>query len=166
MIEAPALCIADANILIDLHHGGVLALLARLPYRCLIPDLVRAELASPPSERIDELGFEIAELSGASVLELFALRPAHAGLAVADLAALLVARDRRGILLTGDGALRRLAEQRAQAVHGVLWVLDEMVRHGLLAPEGACTALEAVLAGGARLPERACAKMRERWANR
>jgi len=32
MMDSPSLCIADTNVLIDLHNGGVLAAMFLLPY--------------------------------------------------------------------------------------------------------------------------------------
>lgn len=34
------------------------------------------------------------------------------------------------VLLTGDQRLRRVAEQRGVAVHGILWILDQAYEQG------------------------------------
>ena len=70
----------------------------------------------------------------------------------ADLYALRLAIAQRWSLLTGDRELREAAEDRGLEVHGVLWVLDELVSAGVLTMQAAATALERMLAEGARLP--------------
>ena len=80
-----------------------------------------------------------------------------------DLYVLLLARDRGATLLTGDGHLRRLARERSLVVHGVLWVLEEMVRLGILGDQDAREALDAMILAGARLPAKACQRLRRRW---
>ena len=47
------------------------------------------------------------------------------------------------VLLTGDAELRTLAESHDMEVHGILWLLDEIHRHGLAPAEQ----LAAVLRG-------------------
>jgi len=159
----PVLCVADTNILIDLDNGGILGHLLSLPYRFIIPDAVLAELERPSPAWVQSLGFEIGVLEGSAILEIHALLPAHPGLSVADLFALFLARDRQAMLLTGDSRLRTLAESRGLAVHGALWVLDELVRMEVLGPLQACQAMETMLARGARLPAAECQKRRGQW---
>ncbi len=65
-------------------------------------------------------------------------------------------------LLTGDRHLREAATQEGVAVHGTLWLLDELVRLGTIVPLQAA-ALEHMLAHGRRLPQDECQKRIERW---
>ena len=163
MSDSPTLCVADSNILIDLHNGVILDLLPKLPYRIVVPDAVKAELRCPSPGSVAALGFEIGALAGPSVLEAYEIRQENPRFSVADLFALLLARDRGAMLLTGDGHLRRLARERSLVVHGVLWVLEEMVRLDVLRGQGACEALDAMILAGARLPAKACQRLRRRW---
>ena len=48
------------------------------------------------------------------------------------------------VLLTGDGALRVEAEHQEIAMHGVLWVFDEMERHKICSTALLKSGLEAV----------------------
>jgi predicted nucleic acid-binding protein len=165
MTDPVTLCVTDANILIDLHHGGILPLMLSLPYRCIVPDVVLAEVRSLSADWFHAQGFEFGELQAESVLEVYAIREKHLALSVTDLFALYLARDLGATLLTGDSALRRLAEERDLVVHGVLWVLDEMVQYHLLTPERACQALDVIRLRGAHLPDRECARLKKRWSN-
>lgn len=74
-----------------------------------------------------------------------------------------MALERRWGLLTGDRELRHVAEERGLEVHGVLWVLDQLVEHGLLAPRAARRSLRAMLDQGAWLPADECEKRFSRW---
>ena len=50
----------------------------------------------------------------------------HSALSANDCFCLVAARSQRGILLTGDALLRRVAEQSGLRVHGVLWIIDQL----------------------------------------
>ena len=158
-----SLCVADANILFDLRNGRILVYLVALPYRFIVPDAVFAELDAPLRSTVQALGFEIGVLGAETVGEIFALRPEHPRLSVADLFAFFVARDRRAMLLTGDARLRKLAEIRGLVVHGTLWVLDELHARQVLDEQNALSALERILALGGRLPMSECQKRRLLW---
>ena len=163
-ILAPiSLCVADANILFDLRNGRILMDIGALPYQFLVPDAVWAELDTPLRSMVQRLGFEIGTLEAKAVSEIYALRPGHPQLSVADLFALLVARDRQAVLLTGDIRLKKLAEIRGLVVHGTLWVLDELFERQALNAQGALIALERILALGGRLPSSECQKRRILW---
>jgi len=64
MKDSPSLRIVDANILIDLHGGGLLREFFRLPFRLVAPDVIIAELQDPDGEMLVEHGLESAELAG------------------------------------------------------------------------------------------------------
>ena len=57
----------------------------------------------------------------------------HARLKLNDCFALALAEELGdSLLLTGDGPLRRVAEDNGIEVHGVLWVTDEMETHAIV----------------------------------
>jgi len=143
-----ALCVADANVLFDLCNGRILPTLPALSYHYIVPDAVFAELDPALQVSIQNLGFEVGSLPAETVREIYTVRPKHPKLLVADLFALYVARDREAMLLTGDSRLRKLAEAQGLAVHGTLWVLDELFALGELDAQGALAALELILARG------------------
>jgi predicted nucleic acid-binding protein len=161
-----ALCVADANILFDLHNGLILTSVVVLPYHFIVPDAVFAELDAQLRSMVQDLGFEIGSLKAETVGEIVALRLEHSRLSVADLFALFVARDRQAMLLTGDLRLRMLAESRGLIVHGALWVLDELYAQRILSAQESLAALERILALGGRLPESECQKRRLLWKKR
>ena len=120
----------DASCLIDLRKGGLLEALCRLPYRLLIPLPVRASevlhFSSQEWQYLDSHGLTTHDLTPAEVTQAFTLRGHHPALTANDCFCLVTALANRGILLTGDAQLRKVAIQRGLRVHGVLWVIDEL----------------------------------------
>lgn len=126
----------DASCLIDLRKGELLEVLHRLPYRLVIPLPVRASellhVSDKQWQHLDDNGLVTHDLTPAEVGQALALAERHRALSANDCFCLVTARARRGILLTGDAQLRRVAADEGLRVHGVLWVVDE------LAAVGAC----------------------------
>lgn len=163
MTDASSLFIADTNILIDLWEGELLPAFFRLPYTIASPDVVIAELQRPEGSILGELGLQSLTLEADLVLEVIVLRSQHKALSTPDLFAFVAARNLGAILLTGDAGLRQLAETHRVPLHGILWVLDEMVRTEIISSFNAAGSLERILEAGARLPESPCEERFRRW---
>jgi hypothetical protein len=158
-----SILVTDTNIWIDLENGGILVEVFRLPYRFLVPDFAISELISPRWETLEVLGLEAQELDASLVGELIRLRQMHRSLSVVDLATFLLALSLHTTLLTGERRLNELASANGLTVHGVLWLLDEMVRFQVLAPAQAAAALRLMLDRGARLPVEECKQRIAIW---
>jgi hypothetical protein len=156
--------ITDTNIWIDLENGGILVEVFRLPYRFLTPDFAIPELIRPGWETLHGLGLEAHELLAEQVVELVQLRQTYRNLSIIDLAAFLLAKTLNGTLLTGDFRLNELANANGLSVHGVLWLLDEMVHFQALTPGQAVVALGRMLDKGARLPAEECSNRVTSWS--
>jgi len=171
MTDASPLFIADTNILIDLWEGELLPAFFRLPYTIASPDVVIAELQRPEGSMLIELGLQSLTLEADLVLEVIALRQAqdtalrshYKALSTPDLFAFVAARNLGAILLTGDAGLRQLAETHRVPLHGILWVMDEMVRTEIISSFNAAGSLKRILEAGARLPESSCEERFRRW---
>lgn len=158
-------CVTDANIWIDLDEGGLLGRVFDLGDDLSIPDLIFAELRTPDTSLLEELGLKIVGLSGFQLADVQAnLARRYPKPSVVDLTALVVARDQDLVLLTGDGALREAGEAEGVEVHGVLWLLDRMVGEGVLAPPEAARSLRLVMSAGARLPRKEVGKRLKAWS--
>ena len=120
----------DASCLIDLRKGGLLDVLCRLPYRLVIPLPVRASeilhFSRQEWQYLDSHGMTTHDLTPAEVAQAFKLRSRHRALTANDCFCLVTALANRGILLTGDAQLRKVAIRKGLRVHGVLWVIDEL----------------------------------------
>ena len=162
-MTSQSVLITDTNIWIDLDNGGVLPDVFKLPYHFWVPDLAIPELIHPNWQTLQASGVMAQELGSELIQELFVLRSTYGPLSVTDLAAYLIARKLGVTLLTGDGHLFKLATEAGITVHGILWLLDEMVRFHTLSPEQASYALELIINGGARLPKEECEKRFKLW---
>jgi predicted nucleic acid-binding protein len=143
---ASIIVVNDASCLIDLRKARLLHLLSRLPYRFMIPLPVRAsELLdfTPQEWAILDAGMETFDLPPARVSEAFEVKAIHPKLSANDCFCLVTTRfHQNAILLTGDGLLRRVARKRGLPVHGVLWVVDELLRLALCEADVLIGALE------------------------
>lgn len=159
----PFVLITDTNIWIDLENGRILAEVFRLPYQFFTTDLALPEFIHPSWNSLQRLGLQTYDLEPESILELSQLRQAHNQLSVVDLATLLLAKTLGASLVTGDRRLNELARAQGLPTHGVLWILDQIVKYQVLAPVLVAKALRQMLDQGARLPKEECRKRLESW---
>jgi predicted nucleic acid-binding protein len=155
--------VVDTNVLIDFHRGDLLEALFALPFTFLVPDVIVAELEVPNGQQLLAWGLESLSLTGEQVAAVVALAALHRAPSINALFALVLARTRRATLLTGDKAVRRLAESEGIDVHGTLWLLDELVRLSIITAGQAADGLERMMAYGSRLPEEECRLRMRRW---
>lgn len=160
----PSVLVTDTNIWIDLDNGRILADVFRLPYEFITTDFAVEEFIRPGWATLQELGLQTHGLEPDNVLELTELSQNHRQLSTIDLAAFLLARALNASLVTGDRRLNELAKVQRIPVHGVLWILDEMVIHHVLIANQAAIALRKMLDQGARLPDSECQKCFDRWS--
>jgi predicted nucleic acid-binding protein len=161
----PSVLVTDTNIWIDLENGRILADVFRLPYQFITTDFAVEEFIHPGWSTLQDLGLQTHDLEHEFILELGRLGQIHRQLSVIDLAALLLARVLDASLVTGDRRLSELAKEQGVPVHGVLWILDEMVIHHVLTAPQAAIALREMLDQGARLPDGECQKRFDRWSS-
>ncbi len=153
----------DASIWIDLGIGGLIVEAFMLPFELAAPNVILEELQSVAPQLLRDLGVHVLRLGGEDYPLLQALIERYPGPSVRDLTALVCAlRDGIG-LLAGDGHLRRAAEMAGVRVHGVLWVMERIVEREITPSPRVAEALEAMLAGGARLPKTEYTRCLERW---
>ncbi len=120
---------SDTNVWIDFSVIQRIALPFKLPYTYIMnKDAIKDELLSPVGLTdalllyglvgvditIDE--FELAETFGEKYIKL----------SVYDRVALSIAKNRRILLMTGDGALRKAAVAEGVTLVGTLGVLDQL----------------------------------------
>lgn len=119
--------VSDTSVLVDFERGGLQKACFRLPFRFAVPDLLYGrELEPYAGKELIRLGLTVEDLDSAGVMRALTYRRRARGLSLPDCFALALAHTQSRILLSGDGALRRLAAEEAVECHGLLWLLDRM----------------------------------------
>ena len=120
---------SDSNIWFDFEYVSSLYVPFTLQdsYRYIISsDTLDAEITSPSDlkSRLLSLGLLPVETSDIeyALADTFTK---YLDLSFFDKIALAIAKERRIILLTGDGHLRKAAMKECVEVHGTLWVVDK-----------------------------------------
>lgn len=156
--------VTDASILFDAVKGGILHEMFQLPFIFITSDFIAyRELKTPPLSSFEKAGIRIEELSGTQIRMLEEIHTTHRNLSVDDISVFILAKDLEITLVTGDDALRRYAESAGVQVHGILWILDELVRNEIIRKTDAAIALRRMLDHGCRLPKTECDDRFSRW---
>jgi hypothetical protein len=120
--------VADTSVLIELEHAQLLELAFQGPDSFVTPDfLYERELANDIGPQLLALGLKILALTADEMSTAQTLTNTNTTLSLPDCAAYVGARRPNHHLLTGDGALRRLAAAEGLTHHGVLWIMDRML---------------------------------------
>ena len=146
------LVVSDTNVLIDIEIGGLVGSLFSLGYEIVVADVPFEEELRAQHADLLTMGLGVKSLSSASVARVAELADRYRKPSRNDLFGLVLAEQEKCLLLTGDADLRAVAVAEHVDVHGTLWVLEEMVRQGLITTAVAHAAYEAMEAVGRRLP--------------
>jgi predicted nucleic acid-binding protein len=146
------LFISDANILIDIEIGGLVAPMFSLDYRFAVPDVLFYEELDGQHGYLLDMGLEVKELDEPMVVSVVELARRYTRPGRNDLFALVLAAAEACPLLTGDKDLKAAAESENIEVRGTLWLVAEMVRTGKITVQVAQNAYQRMRANGRRLP--------------
>lgn len=122
--------VSDANILIDLVELGLLDGFFALKYDFHTTSLVFEELEE--SQQLELKAFvssnvlRVAEMTTEQLSDIHRIQQTKPSLSPQDCSAFYQAQLKRGILVTSDNKLRRIAKEQKLDVHGHLWVFDQM----------------------------------------
>lgn len=163
--------VSDSSCLIDLRKASLLDTFLKLPYEFLIPNtLFEDELlkfTAAQKRALRRGGLRIVDLLGTQVLGAQSVVRQQPSLTIHDGLAFVLAQSHAGaILLTGDKVLRTFAEAEGIEVRGVLWLIDEIHRHGVDTPENLAVVLQALAADPTvRLPRQELVKFIRRYTS-
>ena len=146
------LLISDANILMDVEVGDLIAPMFSLGYQFTVPDILYYEELEEQHAHLIDMGLQIHSLSAKSVERVQLLSQTYAKPGRIDLFALALAELERCPLLTGDAALRQAAEAEKIEVKGTIWLIEEMLREQRITVAVARAALHKMRVNGRRLP--------------
>lgn len=161
--------IQDANIIFDLFDIDLLDAFFKLEMEIFITDFIEGEInKSEQKEIINKyiLTEEIIVLNTTpeEIIELIAIRNHARGLSLADCSTLFHAPKNKAFILTGDNTLRRYAESNQIEVHGILWVLDELIKEKQISEKKAYLKLTQLMETNLRLPKKECEKRLKNWS--
>ena len=146
------LLISDANILIDIEIGGLVAPMFSLEYQFAVPDVLFYEELEEQHNYMLEMGLSAKVLDEEMVKRVADLAAKYPRPGRNDLFALVLAEKEICPLLTGDKDLKVAAESENIEVRGTLWLVSEMVRAGKISVHVARGAYQRMRARGRRLP--------------
>ena len=167
MPDPEPLYVLDSSVAFDLINGRLILEAQSLPCVFAVPDIIyEEEFDEIAKEEFSKLNLVIIEFDGDQVAEVYSMKVVHNRPSLADLFAFVGAKDNQAILLTGDSALRTIAEEVGLTVHGILWILDELVMRNLLIPRRAAQALRDILIKKSRLPQNECVRRFKAWGEK
>jgi predicted nucleic acid-binding protein len=146
------LLISDANILIDLEDGELMAELFNLPFQFQVPDMLFFDELEADHGYLLEYGLQLGELTSESMAEVEVLVNKYKQPSRYDCFALMLAKQEKCPLLTGDQNLRKAAEQEDVEVKGTLWIVEAMITHQVITVQAARIAYQRMKQKGRRLP--------------
>lgn len=146
--------ITDTSILVDLERLGLLQHAGRLSHKLHIVDIVLKVECSFNERQIIDCGFNIVSMSGDELLEAYRIEADTGKITIYDSMSYIFAREHGMVLATGDGPLRRLADNTGVKYVGLLWFIKEMSLQGIIKHEAAKQALVTIkLDKRFRIPE-------------
>jgi hypothetical protein len=123
--------VADTSVLIDLERSELLRSAFRLEMEFVVPDLLyEHELKGNGGEALLALGLRVERLDSDAVGKAQDYMRGEKRLSTPDAFALSLAQRNQWTLLSGDGAVRELAEKEQLSCHGVLWLIDRLEEQG------------------------------------
>ena len=165
--EKRLIAINDANVFIDLFEMQLLAPFFGLPLVFHTTQLILSELDDSQMAQllsyIQEGYLYVRYLSIDEIQGLDRTSTHSRKLSSQDLSLYYYAREiGECMILTGDNGLRKEAQRQEIEVHGILWVLEQMMSNGLLTPADTATALQRLMVVNTWLPAKECRELLER----
>ena len=158
--------VSDANILIDLAELDLLEHFTQLHFEFHTNDFIINEIKDPKQKHkvnllIKKGNLIVAQTKATEYTEISNLQANN--LSFADCAILYYTQKTGGILLSGDGNLRKTARKLNIDVRGIFYILDEMLAQMILTNELALQKLILLSKINSRLPQDEIIKRMEQW---
>ncbi len=161
--------ITDANIFIDLAELELFPLFFQLNLTLHTTKEVLLECDPTHQQALKEYAAKklltIHILSEEQLEKLEHLK-FKKGLSAQDKSILYLAYEQQAMVLTGDNLIRKWCKQQNLEVHGILWILEELVQYKLLEFGEAITHLTNLMQINQWLPQDACQKLLVNWQSK
>lgn len=164
--------INDANILIDLAKLEFLETFSQLNFELYSTDFVIEELSPKQRVLVDKLinaeKLLIIETESKSDFSgISNLLERSTGLSFEDCSVWYYSKKMNGILLTGDGKLRKQARNDEIEVRGIIFIFDQLLEQHIISYATAYKKMQELLQLNVRLPKNEIDKRLHDWkANR
>ncbi len=161
--------INDANILIDLFHLDLVEVFFGLQDLDLkTTDFVFEELHEDQKDVVEQFvqnsTLKIIESTEEDLTSIYQILSTTSGLSVEDCSVWYYAKKNAGILLTGDGKLRKQSSADGVEVRGILYIFDQLLISGLMSFELAIEKLNQLYLLNERLPIEAKKQRLDCWS--
>jgi len=148
--------VKDANLILDLFNGRVLDAWFALGYETITTSLVLREVSDEGQKMqlntyVSKGLLKIEDVVATDWVKISELSVKWS-VSIPDASVAMLALKTSSCLLTGDGRLRKKAEEIGIDVRGILWVLDHLIEEQKITSAAACKALKSIAGKGAFLP--------------
>lgn len=143
----------DACALIDLLKGGLVEVWTKSGIEIHTTELALLEVNDDATSLHQSGALKVVGISADELVNLVDFNQSYKALSLEDCSVLRLADALKVPLLTGDRDLRIIAEKAGVRVHGMLWVLDQLVEGQYLSTAQALSALRTLRQSGSRFPK-------------
>lgn len=163
--------ISDTNIFIDLIELDIFEGLFQLPLEIKTTDfVVNYELDEAKQSVILQAALQkkliIFESSEEQFQEIETIFHDIGKLSLTDSSVYYYSKNENAILLSGDGGLRKFAEERKLEVRGIIWLFDLFEKHEVYNRKTLVEKMERLLETNSRLPKKECENRIRRWSKK
>lgn len=130
--------VTDANVLIFLSRLDLMGSFAGMDFEIHTTDFIVDEYYKGRKKDKELKNIDGYIKSGRLTIheygydELMEIYKQKKGLSPSDCSVFKLSSDLDAVLLTGDKTLKLFAEKSAIEVHGIIWLIDEMLEHGVI----------------------------------
>lgn len=158
------LLINDANILIDIIKCDLKDPFLSLSFELKTTDFVFNELSIEQQKALKSRKLHVITTNELDDLKAInQLKSQHKGVSFEDCSVWYYARKLNGIMVTGDGNLRKKVTATGLEVRGILFLIEEMKHQKLLTTKQAIHKLETLMKLNPRLPVNEIEKRIKAW---
>lgn len=162
--------ITDANVFFDIIEINALPEFFSLPYEICTTDFVVDEvLRSHQKEQVEifirSKKLTVFKLTDIDVGEVEAFKTKRIFKGLTDKTVLWKAKQLSSPLLTGDGKLRKEAQEQGVKVHGSIWVIEDLAINQLIERPKAIVLLEKLKKVNSSLPIDEIDKLIKKYTN-
>lgn len=151
--------VTDANIFIDLLEVQAIAEFFALPFEICTTDFVYAEIVEEKHRELLEAfkrskKLRVYSFTPEEMMQISTLQTQPSLKRIADRSVFWKAQELHAMMLTGDRSMRKVGEAAGLEVHGILWVVECLVRETIIAKETAIAFLHNLQTLNPWLPEK------------